>query len=73
MLMKERKTFAIICDSRKGPAFGYGGAIVVSDKCDSTKDSHTWGDNTYTNQNCKVYTGAHEFIVKEIEVFEIAN
>jgi hypothetical protein len=77
-LRAEKKQFAISCKSTRSPVFP--GCIVVSDNCNANSDSYThigtrWSDRVYSNDTDFEYflTGAEEFTVKEIEVFEIAD
>jgi hypothetical protein len=77
-LKAERKQDAIYCDSERGPRFG--NCIYVSDNCNANRNSHTrigndWGDRVYANDTAfkDFFTGAFNFTVKEIEVFEIAD
>jgi hypothetical protein len=77
-LKAEKKQWAINCFSDLGPVF-YG-CIGVYDNCNANRDSHTrfgtrWSNCTYANDTAfnDFLTGAHNFTVKEIEVFEIAD
>jgi hypothetical protein len=74
-LKAEEKQEAICCYGAWGPEFGVG-CIWVSDNCNENRDSHTrcFG-TTYDSgrQEVDFLTGAEEFSVKEIEVFEIAD
>jgi hypothetical protein len=77
-LRAERKQYTIYCKSESGPLFC--GCIVVRDNCNTNRDSSTrigirWSNRVYTNDTAfaDFLTGAHEFAVKEIEVFEIAD
>jgi hypothetical protein len=70
---------AIDCDSKCGPLFG-SGDIHVSDNCNARTRSFThidinWSGRTYANDTAVEYffTGAFNFTIKEIEVFEIAD
>jgi hypothetical protein len=66
------KSVAICCDSQRGPHFG---DIAVRDNCNANTDSETSLGYSYTNDTGldgkTVFTGSHDFQVKEIEVFEI--
>jgi hypothetical protein len=83
VLRAERKQHAIYCDSGHGPAFGRTDSwsdICVYDNCNRNRDSYTHigtrhGDRMYANDTSFEYffTGALNFIVNEIEVFEIAD
>jgi hypothetical protein len=77
-LTAERKQRAIQCDSALGPVFG--DCIYVNDNCNANRRSCTrfgtrWSDRVYANDTAfgNFLTGAGEFTVKEIEVFEIAD
>jgi hypothetical protein len=78
-LKEETKDYAIYCHSAWCAAFG--SCIGVSDNCNAHRDSWThigthWESNcTYANDTAFEYflTGAREFTVREIEVFEIAD
>jgi hypothetical protein len=88
-LKAEMKEYAIYCYSTCCASFGYravfggygyNGDIDISDNCNTNRDSFTrigthWSDRTYANDTAFEYflTGAEEFTVKEIEVFEIAD
>jgi hypothetical protein len=66
---------AIWCDSEGGPNFG---DIGVFDNCNENQISGTYGFGySYTNdtglEGNKFFTGAQNFRVKEIEVFEIVS
>jgi hypothetical protein len=72
-LREEKKGNAILCVSDYGPVF-YNG-ISVRDNCNN---SYTWFGTGYVNRSYvndtrfkEFLTGAEEFTVKEIEVFEI--
>jgi hypothetical protein len=78
-LKKEKKWSAIGCDSRCCAIFG-DCDIGISDNCNTTTSitriGTRWGsDTTYANdtQFREFFTGAFEFTVKEIEVFEIQD
>jgi hypothetical protein len=75
-LREEKKGDAIYCHSAWCAVFS--GGIVVWDKCNTKRDSWTrigrkWSDMVYENDTRFEYffTGAEEFTVKEIEVFEM--
>jgi hypothetical protein len=60
--------------------FGCSGDIYVSNNCTANKDSVTriathWSNCAYANDTAfgDFLTGAGEFTVKEVEVFEIAD
>jgi hypothetical protein len=67
---------AIRCSRADGPCFG-DCDIHISDNCNANADSNTSLGTTYTNdtglRGDLVFTGAMEFQVKEIEVFEITE
>jgi hypothetical protein len=73
-LEAEEKEKAIRCDSGWGPYFG---GMAVSDNCNANTDSYTQLGIAYTNDTGldgeTVFTGSHDFKVKEIEVFEITD
>jgi hypothetical protein len=78
-LKAEKKQKAIYCDSAYCAIFGYGN-IYVYDNCNTNKYSFThigthWSNSAYANDTAFEYflTGAEDFTVKEIEVFEIAE
>jgi hypothetical protein len=77
-LKAEKKEHGICVYSADCAVFGWD--IVVSDSCNANRDSLTcigtrWRDRVYANDTAFEYflTGAEEFTVKEIEVFEIAD
>jgi hypothetical protein len=77
-LRAEGKHYAIYCDSAYCAAFG--GCIAVRDNCNANRDSWTqigtnWSDRMYANDTgfANFFTGAENFTVKEIEVFQIAD
>jgi hypothetical protein len=75
-LKPQEKHRAILCDSDSGPSF-YGG-ITVSDNCNEDNPSYACSFGTAYVNDTKVsgdtfFTGSWEFIVKEIEVFEITD
>jgi hypothetical protein len=58
----------------------FSGGIVVKDNCNTNRDSYTsigthWRNSAYANDTAfeDFLTGAYNFTVKEIEVFEIAD
>jgi hypothetical protein len=73
-LKAEKKQRAIYCDSRDGPYFG---GIHVCDNCNAHTDSWTSLGFVSTNDTGldgkTVFTGSHNFKVREIEVFEITD
>jgi hypothetical protein len=77
-LKKDRKTCAIYCHPSKGPIFGGGPDIIISNECNSNERNHTrsFGD-TYQNttglDSSTFFNGNKNFTVKEIEVFEIVT
>jgi hypothetical protein len=79
-LKEEKKEMAIRCDSLWCAVFG--DEIGVSDFCNTNSESYTeFGTNSHDNNRVyandvdfgSFFTGAEEFTVKEIEVFEITN
>jgi hypothetical protein len=83
-LKAEKKEYAIYCKSTFCAAFGYdswsGCDILVRDNCNTNRNSYTavgtnWNDRVYANDTTfkDFLTGAGNFTVKEIEVFEIAD
>jgi hypothetical protein len=75
-LRKERKKYAIYCTSTRCTGFCKG--IAALDNCNTNRDSWTWigtryDDYSYVNDTRfgDFFTGAQDFTVKEIEVFEI--
>jgi hypothetical protein len=77
-LRKEMESGAIMCNSAMCAVFGAD--IVVKDNSNTNSMSFTqigthWNDCMYANDVDfeDFFTGADEFTVKEIEVFEIAN
>jgi hypothetical protein len=81
-LKAEKKQEAINSDSAFCAVFGGGNSsdIVVFDNCNANRDSYTligtnWSDRVYANDTAfeDFLTGAVNFTVKEIEVFEIAD
>jgi hypothetical protein len=78
-LREERKESAIGCYSPCCAVFG-GFDIVVKDNCNTNRSSFTrigtqWGNRVYANDTPfeEFFTGAHNFTVKDIEVFEISE
>jgi hypothetical protein len=73
VLQPEKREVAIRCNSQQGPFFGND--IGVSDNCNTNNDSNIYFGHSYTNDTGLdgkvVFTGAQNFQVKEIEVFEI--
>jgi hypothetical protein len=66
---------AIYDNQMYGPTFGTGHDIHVCCQCHSPKNSYTRLGWDYTNDSgiseCQVFTGARNFTVEEIEVFEV--
>jgi hypothetical protein len=66
--------YAIYDNSSLGPTFG-NCALYVCDKCQNANSSSSNLDNHYDNdtgiQGNQVLTGAQNFTVKEIEVFDL--
>jgi hypothetical protein len=74
-LKAEEKDEAIVCNYEWGPHF-YD--IGVSNNCNGNAESYTSDfGNVYTNDteldDEMVFTGSHQFQVREIEVFEITD
>jgi hypothetical protein len=73
-LKPEKKQFAICCDAALGPQF-YD--VGVSDHCNGNMKNVSYLGGSYTNETGvngdRFFTGARNFQVKEIEVFEIAD
>jgi hypothetical protein len=66
----------IYCDSGRGPCFGYGCDLSVSNDCSSNEKSYTTKFGTsYANTtkipSDRVFTGTRTFVVKEMEVFVV--
>jgi hypothetical protein len=79
-LNEEKKAGAICCRDELCALFGEWCEILVSDNCNTNRNSYTrigtrYGNKTYENdtQFEDLFTGAWNFTVKEIEVFEIEN
>jgi hypothetical protein len=76
-LKEEEKRRAINCFPWRGPGFGHGCDLFVSHNCDSNTDSVSSLGETYVNDTGVdgrvFFTGAHNFRVKEIEVFEVSD
>jgi hypothetical protein len=77
-LKKEKKERAIYCCARKSAGFAWD--ILVCDSCHTNGRSYTRIGTNYKNNEYAnnvdfehFFTGAINFTVKEIEVFEIAN
>jgi hypothetical protein len=72
-LKAEKQYMAIICFTDDGPQFGYD--ICVSNDCNANAGSHTFLGYSYTNDTGMdqktFFTGAQNFRVQEIEMFEI--
>jgi hypothetical protein len=68
---------AIYDHSGQGPRFGSGHDWWVYDKCNASNSSHSNLGVTYTNDTDmdgkNLLTGAYNFSVKEIEVFEVVG
>jgi hypothetical protein len=68
---------AIWCHGGYGPIFGNGSDICVVNQSDANLNSRTSLGTGYTNHTGRasnqVFTGAHNFRAKEIEVFEIVG
>jgi hypothetical protein len=77
-LKEDRKQCAIYCFRSRGPIFGGGCDVFLSDNCNANNKSYTraFGD-TYENttglDGKTFFTGDKTFIVKELEVFEITD
>jgi hypothetical protein len=76
-LKSDKKNMAICCDRTFGPTFG-ASDLLVADNCNANSNSHTSNlgltYNNYTGLEGKLFfTGATNFRVKEIEVFEITE
>jgi hypothetical protein len=71
---QKEERYAIYDGSSYGPTFG-GTALCVCDKCQSSNSSYStlgnYSDNDTGIQGNQVLTGAQNFTVKEIEVFEL--
>jgi hypothetical protein len=69
--------YAIYCNSAYGPTFGSGHDIYVANNSDANVSSYTNFGTGYVNYTGRegrtVFTGAYNFRVKEIEVFEIKD
>jgi hypothetical protein len=75
----EKKQNAICCNCTYCVAFR-SGDIYVSSNCNANRNSFIhigtrWSDRVYANDTafCDFFTGAVNFTVKEIEMFEIAD
>jgi hypothetical protein len=72
-LNREKQGEAICCDSKQGPQFW---DIGVYDRCNENSNSYTYNFGCSYNNDTGLdgdtfFTGAEDFRVKEIEVFEI--
>lgn len=74
--------YAIYCDGAQGPVFGVEADITVRPECNEKPVSYTrYFGNTFINdtrlggppKESTFFTGAHTFIVREIEVFQITG
>jgi hypothetical protein len=84
-LRLKRCEYAILCESVKGPRFGYGWPdISIQNNCNTGPVNHTKGfGHTYDIDNCSYFpsgvnsstflTGSPQFTVREIEVFKIID
>jgi hypothetical protein len=77
-LKEDRKQCAIYSFPSRGPIFGGGCDLFVSDNCDANNKSYTRGfgdtyENTTKLDGRTFFTGDRNFVVKEIEVFEISE
>jgi hypothetical protein len=74
-LKPEKKHCAIYCYSERGPCFGSGCDIAVSDNCNANTDNYCPFGYAYTNDTGLdgkvVFTGSRHFKVEEIEIFKI--
>jgi hypothetical protein len=75
-IFKQKEAAQAIGDYRSyGPTFGAGSDLHVCGGCDSSSGSHSNLGTTYINnsgvQGKEVLTGACNFTVKELEVFEV--
>jgi hypothetical protein len=79
-LKEHKKEFAIGCDLECCALFG--AEITVGDNCNTNSESGTYIGTNWKDDDCMYandvdfkyfLTGAKDFTVKEIEVFEIAN
>jgi hypothetical protein len=75
-LKDDKKQCAIYCFPSRGPIFGGGCDLFISDCCDSNEKSYTktFGDtyeNTTRMDGKTFFTGDRFFTVKELEVFEV--
>jgi hypothetical protein len=68
-------SYAIYCNSDRGPSFGNNHDIYVADNCNANTCSYTNLGAAYVNDTGitgkAVFTGEYNFTVKEIEVFVI--
>jgi hypothetical protein len=76
-LKAEEKHKAINCFPWRGPGFGSGCDLFVSNHCNTNAESASTVGASYVNNTGldgdTLLTGGHFFIVAEIEVFEIAD
>jgi hypothetical protein len=77
-LKSETKGYAIYDHNGYGPTFGGGHGVYVDNQCNTSKSNYTEHVGySYNNNTCvpdsTVFTGARNFSVQEIEVFEVCS
>jgi hypothetical protein len=74
---QKHETYAILTHPSYGPTFGDGHTVHVCDQCHTCNRSYSVFTSCYPNDtgiaNNQVFTGAQNFTVKEIEVFEVSG
>jgi hypothetical protein len=74
-LKEDHKSSAIFCASRSGPSFGGGSDLYICTQSNASNQSYTNFGHSYNNSTGftghTVLTGEYNFIVREIEVFEV--
>jgi len=71
-LMTRKEGNAICHDSRKGPSFGLGHDLCISNEANTNISSYSYLGNTYKSppgQQNTFFTGSENFTVADYEVF----
>jgi len=72
---QKNPSYSIYCSSNHGPTFGGGHDIYICDNCNIDNSNYSNGNHTYDlpqGVNNKTYlAGAHNFKVKDIEVYSV--
>jgi hypothetical protein len=75
LFKQQRGERAVYHNASYGPTFGAGHDFYVCDECRNSNNSYSTFGNSYANDTGiggqQVLTGAYNFTVEEIEVFEV--